>query len=66
VIPAGSQLSSTATPGVPAQTFEVTVGASFPGTSDVVATLLQDPALRVRSSGSVADAARPRCCWSGT
>jgi hypothetical protein len=56
VIPAGMQLSSTATPGVPAQTFEVAAAASFPGPSDVVATLLPDPALRVQGQGSVTDA----------
>ncbi|HWD09486.1 MAG TPA: baseplate J/gp47 family protein [Actinomycetota bacterium] len=55
-IPAGMQLSSTATPGIPAQTFEVAAAATFPGRSDVVATLPPDPALRVRSSGSVTDA----------
>jgi hypothetical protein len=55
VIPVGMQLSSTASSGVPAQTFEA-VGVSFPGPSDVVATLAPDPALRVTSSGSVTDA----------
>ena len=51
VIPAGMQLSSTATPGVPAQTFEA-AEASFPGPSDVVATRPPDPDLRVTSSAS--------------
>jgi hypothetical protein len=55
VIPAGMQLSSTATAGVPAQTFEAEAG-SFPGLSDVVAVLAPDPALRVLASGSVPDA----------
>lgn len=55
VIPPAMQLSSTATPGVPAQTFEA-VAATFPGLSDVVATLPPDPALQVRSDGSSTDA----------
>lgn len=55
VIPAAMQLSSTATPGVPAQTFE-TVAASFPGPSDVVVTLAPNPDLDVRLSGSNPDA----------
>jgi hypothetical protein len=50
VIPAGMQLSSTASSGVPVQTFEA-AGASFPGTSDVVATLAPDPGLPVTDTG---------------
>jgi hypothetical protein len=50
VIPAGMQLSSTATPGVAAQTFEA-AAASFPGPSDVVATLVPNTALSVTDTG---------------
>ena len=39
VIPAGMGLSSVATPGVPAQTFEVSAAASFTGPSSVLVTL---------------------------
>ena len=55
VIPAGMQVSSTATPGIPVQTFEA-VAASFPGASDVVATVAPDPNLRVTPSGLLTDA----------
>jgi hypothetical protein len=51
VIPAGMQISSTATPGVPAQTFEVAAAGTFPGTSDVLATLPPQPDLCVTASG---------------
>jgi uncharacterized phage protein gp47/JayE len=51
VIPAGMQISSTATPGVPAQTFEVAAPATFPGPSDVFATLPPDPDLYVTATG---------------
>jgi hypothetical protein len=44
VIPAGMQLSSTPTPGVAAQTFEA-ASATFPGLSDVPASLLPNPDL---------------------
>jgi hypothetical protein len=44
VIQAGMQLSSTPTPGVPAQTFEA-VTASFPGPSDAAATVPPNQAL---------------------
>lgn len=49
VIPAGMQLSSTPTPGVTAQTFEATA-ASFPGLSDVPASLLPNPDLETHAS----------------
>ena len=39
VIPAGMRLSSTATPGVAAQTFEASAAASFTGPSSVPVTL---------------------------
>lgn len=51
VIPAGMQISSTATPGVPAQTFEVASAGTFPGPTDVFATLPPDPRLRVTATG---------------
>ncbi len=51
VIPAGMQISSTATPGVPAQTFEVAAAGTFPGASDVFATLPPQPDLCVTASG---------------
>jgi hypothetical protein len=54
VIPAGMQIASTATPGVPAQTFEVSSASSFPGPSDVAATLPPNPALPVTSSNNPA------------
>lgn len=50
VIPAGMQLSSTATPGIPVQTFEA-VGVTFPGLSDVTATLPPDTALSLTDTG---------------
>ncbi len=51
VIPAGMQISSTATPGVPAQTFEVAAAGTFPGASDVLATLPPNPDLCVTATG---------------
>lgn len=48
VIPDGMQLSSTPTPGVPAQTFEATA-ATFPGLSDVTAASLPNPDLDTRA-----------------
>lgn len=51
-IPARMQLSSTATAGTPAQTFEAGA-ASFPGLSDVVATLAPDPNLDATDAGPV-------------
>jgi hypothetical protein len=48
-IQAGMQLSSTPTPGVPAQTFEA-VAASFSGPSDVAATLPPNQALAVTNA----------------
>jgi len=51
VIPAGMQISSTATPGVPAQTFEVAAAGTFPGASDVFATLPPQPDLCVTAGG---------------
>lgn len=53
VIPAGMQLSSTASAGVAAQTFEA-AAASFPGPSDVTAALPPDPALSLRGAGASA------------
>ncbi len=44
VIPAGMSLSSTASPGVPSQTFEVDSAASFTGQSNVPVTLSPDTA----------------------
>jgi hypothetical protein len=44
VIPAGLRLSSVATPGVPAQAFEASAAASFPGPSSVPVTLPAVPA----------------------
>jgi hypothetical protein len=54
VIPDGMQLSSTPTPGVPAQTFEA-AAATFPGPSDVSATTLPNPNLDVRTNDSGQD-----------
>ncbi len=50
VIPDGMQLSSTASAGVPAQTFEA-VAAAFPGPSDVVATLAPNLDLDATDNG---------------
>jgi hypothetical protein len=50
VIPAGMQLSSTASAGIPPQTFEVAARASFPGPSDIPVRLLADTALGVDAS----------------
>lgn len=47
VIPEGMQLSSTASAGIPPQTFEVSAPGSFPGPSDVPVTLPGDAALGV-------------------
>jgi hypothetical protein len=52
VIPVGLALSSVATPGVPAQTFEVDAAASFTGSSSVPVTLPPDTALQVGADGS--------------
>jgi hypothetical protein len=52
VIPAGMQLSSTATAGTPAQTFEADA-ATVPGLSDVVATLAPNPDLDATDVGPV-------------
>ena len=57
VIPAGMQISSTATPGVPAQTFEVAAAGTFPGASDVLATLPPTPTCASPRPG------QHRCCW---
>jgi hypothetical protein len=55
VIPARMQISNTATPGVPVQTFEATA-TTFSGPTDVVVTISADPNLEVRSDGSTTDA----------
>jgi hypothetical protein len=52
VIPAGMQLASTATAGVPVQTFE-TSAATFPGPSDLPIELAPSPALVGPSGDSV-------------
>ncbi len=52
VIPAGMQLSSVATPGVPAQTFEADAAASFTGPSAVPVTLPPDTSLAVNPDGT--------------
>jgi hypothetical protein len=52
VIPAGMRLSSVATPGVPAQTFEVDAAASFTGPSSVPVTLPPDTTLQVSADGT--------------
>ncbi|MGH3275186.1 MAG: hypothetical protein ACRDNZ_12795, partial [Streptosporangiaceae bacterium] len=44
-IPAGLQVTSTPTAGVPAQQFEVTEGRTFTGPSDAIVGLPPDPAL---------------------
>ena len=62
IIPAGLQLSSAATPGVPAQTFEADAAASFTGPSTVPLTLPPDTSLAVNPDGtpqSVLLAGRP-------
>jgi hypothetical protein len=52
VIPAGMPLSSVATPGVPAQTFEAGTAASFTGPSTVPVTLPPDTSLAINSDGT--------------
>jgi Baseplate J-like protein len=54
VLPEGMQISSSATPGVPAQIFEVTSTSAFSGTTNVTATLPPDNSLNVSSSGGPA------------
>jgi hypothetical protein len=51
VIPAGMRLSSVATPGVAAQTFEVDAAATFTGVSSVPVTLPPDGTLATDDSG---------------
>jgi Baseplate J-like protein len=51
VIPAGLRVSSVATPGVPAQTFEVDAPASFTGASSVPVTLTPTYALAADGNG---------------
>jgi hypothetical protein len=51
VLPQGMQISSSATPGVPAQIFEVTSTSTFSGTTNVTATLPPDDTLDAGSSG---------------
>jgi len=53
VIPAGMQLSSAASAGVGAQTFEVDAKASFNGPSNVAVTLPADTALALGADGSL-------------
>lgn len=53
VIPAGLRLSSVATPGVPAQTFEVDAPASFTGPSSVPVTLSATDTLATDGNGPV-------------
>ena len=52
VIPAGMRLSSVATPGVAAQTFEVSAAASFTGPSSVPVTPPPQRALAVDDAGN--------------
>ena len=53
VIPAGMRLSSTASPGVPAQTFEVdSPGVSFTGQSTVPVTLPPQTKLKLNTDGT--------------
>ncbi len=54
VVPAGARLSSTATPGVPSQTFEVSTTASFTGPSTVAVTLPPDTTLPMTAEGGPA------------
>jgi Baseplate J-like protein len=54
VLPEGMQISSSATPGVPAQIFEVTSTSAFRGTTNVTAALPPDNNLDVSSSGGPA------------
>jgi hypothetical protein len=51
VLPQGMQISSSATPGVPAQIFEVTSASTFSGTTNVTAALPPDLNLDASSSG---------------
>lgn len=53
-VPDGMALSSTATPGVPAQTFEVAGGWEFPGPSDVQVALAPDEDLVLNDAGGPA------------
>ena len=52
VLPQGMQMSSSATPGVPAQIFEVTSTSTFSGTTNVTATLPPDKNLDISSSSN--------------
>jgi hypothetical protein len=52
VIPAGMQVQSTATPGVPGQVFEVSAGATFASPSDVPIGLPPDPSLPLSPGGA--------------
>ena len=53
VIPVGMRLSSSATPGVPSQTFEVAAAASFTGPSTIPAMLLPlDATVQVNPDGT--------------
>jgi len=54
VVPEGARLSSTSTPGVPSQTFEVSTTASFAGPSTVAVTLAPDTTLPMTSEGGPA------------
>ncbi len=53
-LPAQMRLSSVATPGIAAQTFEVAQAAAFSGPSSVPVTLPPDPALPLGAQGSPA------------
>jgi hypothetical protein len=53
VIPAGMQISSVASAGVPSQVFEVDQAASFTGPSSVTATLPTDTSLRLADDGTL-------------
>jgi hypothetical protein len=52
VLPAGMSLSSTASPGVPAQTFEVDSAVTFTGQSTVPVVLHPDTTLKQNTDGS--------------
>jgi hypothetical protein len=53
VIPAGMQLASGASAGVPSQTFEVDAQASFPGPSNLPVTLPADTTLALNVDGTL-------------
>jgi hypothetical protein len=55
-IPAGMQIANSATPGVPAQTFEVTTAATFSGHSDTMVRLPPSTVALTPPAGAVAGA----------